>query len=117
MKRSLLLLAPSVLLLTACSSSGDEIVFDTTLGPETDDQIEGLPGTLHGDTDNARYSNEDLKGKGMESKETIEPAVKRKLKIGCASMLMLPVLLVYAYALIFGYFSNKGGEPAVVTAA
>jgi len=69
MKRSLMVLAPSLLLLAACSSSGDEIVFDTTLGPETEDQIEGLPSTLHGDTDNARYSGEDLKGKGMESKD------------------------------------------------
>ena len=69
MKRSLLVLVPSLLLLAGCGGSGDEIVFDTTLGPETDDQIEGLPTTLHGDTDNARYSNEDLKGKGMESKD------------------------------------------------
>ncbi len=69
MKRSLLLLAPSLLLLAGCSSSGDEIVFDTTLGPETENQIESLPGTLHGDTDNARYSTEELKGKGMESKD------------------------------------------------
>lgn len=69
MKRSLFALVPSMLLLTACGSSGDEIVFDTVLGPETEDQIEGLPTTLHGDTDNARYSGENLKGKGMESKD------------------------------------------------
>jgi len=69
MKRSLLVLAPCLLLLAGCGSSGDEIVFDTTLGPETDNQIEGLPTTLHGDTDNARYSSEELKGKGMESKD------------------------------------------------
>ncbi len=69
MKRTLLVLLPAMFLLAGCSSSGDEIVFDTTLGPETDDQIEGLPTTLHGDTDNARYSGEDLKGKGMESKD------------------------------------------------
>ncbi len=69
MQRSLLILTPTLFLIAGCSSSGDEIVFDTTLGPETDNQIEGLPGTLHGDTDNARYSTEDLKGKGMESKD------------------------------------------------
>ena len=69
MKRSLLMLIPSMFLLAGCGNSGDEIVFDTTLGPETKDQIEGLPTTLHGDTDNARYSSEDLRGKGMESKD------------------------------------------------
>jgi len=69
MKRSLLILAPTLLLIAGCGSSGDEIVFDTTLGPETKNQIENLPRTLHGDTDNARYSSEDLKGKGMESKD------------------------------------------------
>ncbi len=69
MKRSLLVLIPSLFLLAGCGGSGDEIVFDTTLGPETKNQIKGLPATLGGDTDNARYSDEELKGKGMESKD------------------------------------------------
>lgn len=73
MKRSIFALVPSIFLLAACGSSGDEIVFDTVLGPETEYQIEGLPGTLHGDTDNARYSGENLKGKGMESKDGSQP--------------------------------------------
>lgn len=69
MKRLLTVLIPCLFLLAGCGSSGDEIVFDTVLGPETENQIEGLPATLHGDTDNARYSGENLKGKGMESKD------------------------------------------------
>lgn len=73
MKRSLLVLVPSMFLLAGCGGSGDEIVFDTILGPETEDQIEGLPATLHGDTENARYSGEALKGKGMESKDGTLP--------------------------------------------
>lgn len=69
MKRPLLVLVPSMFMLAACGKSGDTIIFDTVLGPETKDQIEGLPTTLHGDTENARYSSEDLRGKGMESKD------------------------------------------------
>lgn len=53
--------------LAACGSSGDEIVFDTVLGPETKEQIKTLPDTLAGDKDNARYSGENLRGQGMES--------------------------------------------------
>ncbi|MBO6505551.1 MAG: hypothetical protein JJ850_08460 [Kordiimonadaceae bacterium] len=55
--------------LAACSSSGDEVVFDTVLGPETERQIETLPSTLEGDVANARYSSENLKGRGMESSD------------------------------------------------
>lgn len=67
MKRPLLVLIPSMFLLTACGGSGDAIVFDTTLGPETESQIETLPATLEGDSANARYSAEELRGRSMES--------------------------------------------------
>ncbi len=59
-----------LLALPACSifeGDGDEIVFDTALGPRTESQIETLPGTLEGDHDSARYSSEPLKGENMES--------------------------------------------------
>ncbi|WP_231727329.1 hypothetical protein [Kordiimonas lipolytica] len=67
-------LIPAVALfaLAACSSDGDEIVFDTTLGPRTEAQVESLPSNLKGDSDNARYSSEDLKGAGMESTDGTE---------------------------------------------
>ncbi|WP_417452131.1 hypothetical protein [Kordiimonas sp.] len=58
--------------LSACSifeSKGDEIIFDTTLGPATETQAETLPNNLKGDKENARYSNETLKGDGMESRD------------------------------------------------
>lgn len=61
--------AVALLALAACSDKGDEIVFDTTLGPRTEDQVKTLPGTLKGDSENARYSNENLKGAGMESSD------------------------------------------------
>lgn len=66
MNRPALLVAPALLLLSACGG-GDEIIFDTTLGPETERQIEALPQTLEGDKGNARYSTENLRGAGMES--------------------------------------------------
>ncbi len=69
MNRITLIAAPALLLLSACSSSGDEIVFDTTLGPQTKLQVETLPSTLEGDTDNARYSTENLRGRSMESED------------------------------------------------
>ncbi len=59
----------SALSLSACGSSGDAVVFDTVLGPETERQIETLPSTLEGDAENARYSSENLKGRGMESSD------------------------------------------------
>ena len=65
-----LMILTALISLSSCSifeSDGDEIVFDTTLGPRTEAQIKSLPSTLEGDTGNARYSNEPLKGKGMES--------------------------------------------------
>ncbi len=60
---------PAALLasLAACSSDGDEIVFDTRLGPETGAQIQALPSGLQGDSENARYSTTEKKGEGMES--------------------------------------------------
>jgi len=59
----------SALALSACGGSGDEIVFDTVLGPETDKQIEALPSTLEGDKARANYSTENLKGQKMESRD------------------------------------------------
>lgn len=69
----LIAITSATLLLSACGSSGDEIVFDTTLGPETESQIEDLPGTLEGDSSNANYSTENLKGKSMESDDGSKP--------------------------------------------
>jgi len=60
----------AIILLPACSmfeKDGDEIVFDTVLGPETDQQIATLPSSLEGDSGNARYTVTEKKGKGMES--------------------------------------------------
>lgn len=68
MKRFLPLAA--LFALSACSifeGDGDEIVFDTALGPRTEGQVAELPGTLEGDQAAARYSNEALKGENMES--------------------------------------------------
>ncbi len=73
MKRSVIIALPALFLLAGCGSSGDEIVFDTTLGPETENQIENLPRTLEGDTANARYSTENLKGQSMESPDGTLP--------------------------------------------
>ncbi len=62
------MILPAVLLsLAACSSDGDEIIFDTRLGPETNSQIQSLPSGLQGDSENARYSRTEKKGAGMES--------------------------------------------------
>lgn len=73
LKKSLLLLA-SASLLSACSffsspqtgrtEQGDEdAIFDTRLGVNVEQLTERLPKTLQGDKQNARYSDEDLKGK------------------------------------------------------
>lgn len=72
MKRPALFAAPTLFLLAACGGGGDEIVFDTTLGPQTKVQIETLPDTLKGDADNARYSTENLRGESMESEDGSE---------------------------------------------
>lgn len=63
------MILPAALLvsLAACSSDGDEIVFNTRLGPETSSQIQSLPSGLQGDSENARYSRTEKKGAGMES--------------------------------------------------
>ncbi|WP_374764363.1 hypothetical protein [Yunchengibacter salinarum] len=50
--------------LAACGGGGDAVVFDTTLGPRTNNQIKELPGGLAGDQDNANYSGS-IQGKGM----------------------------------------------------
>lgn len=58
--------------LSACSifeSKDTGIIFDTVLGPETEVQIAELPETLQGDTENANYSSENLKGDKMESSD------------------------------------------------
>jgi len=67
-----LIALPALLVLSACSIFGSddkEIIFDTALGPDTKDQVASLPSTLKGDADNARYSSQDKKGKGMESED------------------------------------------------
>jgi len=67
-----LIALPALLALSACSlfdSKDEEIIFDTTLGPDTKGQVASLPSTLKGDADNARYSSQDKKGKGMESED------------------------------------------------
>jgi len=60
----------TILLLSACSifkGNDDEIVFDTVLGPETEEHIKTLPANLPGDSENARYTATPKKGEGMES--------------------------------------------------
>ena len=62
----------AVLLLSACSmfkGKGDEIVFDTVLGPETEDHIKTLSSNLEGDTANAQYTLTQKKGEDMESED------------------------------------------------
>lgn len=67
----LLIVVSAAFLLSACGG-GSGVVFDTVLGPETEKQIEPLPSTLEGDSANARYSAENLKGKNMESTDGTE---------------------------------------------
>ena len=65
----------AVLLLSACSifkGKDDEIVFDTVLGPETEDHIKSLPSNLEGDTANAKYTLTQKTGKDMESEDGTE---------------------------------------------
>lgn len=62
-----MILPAALFSLAACSSDGDEIIFDTRLGPETGTQIQSLPSGLQGDSENARYSRTEKKGAGMES--------------------------------------------------
>ena len=69
-----LMLAPLFLVLGACSifsgsDGGKEIIFDTTLGPATKQQIKGLDQGLGGDSANAQYLNEERKGKNLESED------------------------------------------------
>ena len=57
--------------LGACSifeGGGDEIIFDTTLGPRTETQLKSLPSTLVGDDASANHTPV-RKGKGMESSD------------------------------------------------
>ena len=62
-----LLILASLISLSACGSDGDAIVFDTTLGPRTKEQVKKLPNDLRGDKANAKVSIEVLKGEGLES--------------------------------------------------
>ncbi len=66
-------LAPAFLALGACSIFGggdsEEIIFDTTLGPETKLQIADLDEGLAGDSANARYLPEERKGNNLESED------------------------------------------------
>ena len=68
-----LLLAPAFLALGACSifggGDGDEIIFDTTLGPQTELQVRELDNGLRGDSENARYLPEERKGNNLESED------------------------------------------------
>ncbi len=55
---------------SACSifeSKGDEIVFDTALGPTTETQIQNLPAGLEGDTENSNHLGIERKGPSLES--------------------------------------------------
>jgi hypothetical protein len=65
----------ALLFLPACSifeSKGEEIRFDTVLGPETEQQLKGLPSTLEGDSENARHTPTERKGAQMESEDGTE---------------------------------------------
>ncbi len=64
-KTTLMIVAASSLLM-ACSS-GDVLVFDTRLGPVTEQQVAALPSGLVGDTQNAQRASYTLEGKGMKS--------------------------------------------------
>ncbi|MCK0068672.1 MULTISPECIES: hypothetical protein [Kordiimonas] len=58
--------------LSACSlfeGKGEEIIFDTTLGPKTEDQIKTLPSNLQGDAGNANYLGTERKGPQLESED------------------------------------------------
>lgn len=70
MKKTVILSA--ALLVSACSSGGDEIVFDTVLGPVTEAQIETLPNTLEGDRANANHMSGERKGAQMTSSDGSE---------------------------------------------
>ena len=47
-------------------SDKEEIFFDDRLGPNTEVQVESLPGGLIGDKTNARHTNEDLRAPDIE---------------------------------------------------
>ena len=47
-------------------SDKEEIFFDDRLGPNTEAQVESLPGGLIGDKTNARHTNEDLRAPDIE---------------------------------------------------
>jgi len=56
-----------LLTLAGCGSKGDTIIFDTRLGPRTEDQVKELPSGLAGDAASARYSQMPSTGKGMQN--------------------------------------------------
>ncbi|MBL4839024.1 MAG: hypothetical protein JKY34_15760 [Kordiimonadaceae bacterium] len=64
-----LIIMAALFSLTACSSDGDEIVFNTALGPQTETQVKSLPSDLRGDSDSARHSAQTNAGTGMQSED------------------------------------------------
>ncbi len=61
--------------LSACSlfeSKGDEIIFNTALGPDTEAQIKTLPATLEGDVENKNHLGTERKGPSLESEDGTE---------------------------------------------
>ncbi|WP_308909335.1 hypothetical protein [Pseudokordiimonas caeni] len=70
-----LLIAPALFMLAGCGifdSKGDEIVFDTRLGPQTEAQAKSLPGDLRGDTDHASHSPSPVVGQNLTSRDGSE---------------------------------------------
>jgi len=66
-----IILATALLSLAACgggTKSGVTIT-DGALGPATKEQVRATPNTLGGDSANAQYSSEALKGDGMEDSD------------------------------------------------
>ena len=69
-----ILMAPTLVLAGGLAVAGcgwfgsdkEEIFFDDRLGPNTEAQVESLPGGLIGDKTNARHTNEDLRAPDIE---------------------------------------------------
>ena len=54
-----------LLSLSACGGGKDTIVFDTTVGPKTEDQEDRLGDSLKGDSANANHSGSAVVGDNM----------------------------------------------------